>query len=811
MKKDLTLARIRNTNFSQLYEKFVLDKEITLTEKQKILTIATIFLNSKNKDVQNWGYRIILMYCNKTGDYKPLYEVALNLGYIPVAKTIDEMAENNENTFFGLLNSAFFENYHHNRIYMSEQQLEVSNFFAQNNFETISVVAPTSYGKTELILSLLNNKDKNICIITPTKSLLAQTKIRIINEKINWIKKVVVQPEMYSGEEENIVAVLTQERLLRLLKMHPALNFDFAIIDEAHSLLSDDDRNRLLAEVILILEKRNPEIAFKFLTPFLGDSNNLRIKFTDIGISEYKVTEYIKSEKFYIFDERGTKTLKFYDQFINEFYQIGKFELNMYQFVTRFRGEKNIIYFNKPKDIEMFSAKFMENKQTLQNGEIERVCSNLKEFIHPQYQLLDCIKRGIVYHHGSVPDSVRIYMEHIFSIYPEIRYVVTSSTLLEGVNLAADKLFILDNRKGRGFLSPSNFKNLIGRVNRFSEVFNGRNSRLIKLEPEIYLVVGEFYRKKVQIESYLQKTMKVDKTVSDEVDNILLCNTNLNNDQLDELDREKEFIENYEEGTLKDFKGRRTQTDVGKACFLNNITEIDILINEQSMQVKVDYMKNKGIIIDSTEILFQVLYEMFFIYIDENDNNANLARFKHQETRKFYKMFLDWRIRGASYNEMIASFMRHWDDLINNNGDTIVYVDRWGDEQRGGVKKLWTDISKKNHKEKINLAIVRIKEEQDYLDNTIIKYIEVLNDLNLLDGILYLKIKYGTSDNRKVLLIKNGLSLSLAKLLVDKYLNYLTLDHDNNSVKYKSGIIEMMEQREENEILIYELKYFIEK
>ena len=140
---------------------------------------------------------------------------------------------------------------------------------------------------------------------------------------------------MYNGTEENLVAVLTQERLLRLLKMQPELYFDFIVIDEAHGLLNDDTRSRLLAEVILILEKRNPEVALKFLTPFLGDSDNLRIKFMDINISEYKVSEYIKTERFYIYDERETKKLKFYDQFLDDFYDLGYQQDNTYEFIKK--------------------------------------------------------------------------------------------------------------------------------------------------------------------------------------------------------------------------------------------------------------------------------------------------------------------------------------------------------------------------------------------------------------------------------------------------------------------------------------------
>ena len=70
-----------------------------------------------------------------------------------------------------------------------------------------------------------------------------------------------------------------------------------------------------------------------------------------------------------------------------------------------------------------------------------------------------------------------------------------------------DRLYILDNRKGLGYLSPSNFKNLIGRVCRFSEIFK-EEPKLKKLEPEIYLVISEFFRNRAQVEKYLQKTMK---------------------------------------------------------------------------------------------------------------------------------------------------------------------------------------------------------------------------------------------------------------------------------------------------------------
>ena len=44
---------------------------------------------------------------------------------------------------------------------------------------------------------------------------------------------------MYNGNDENIIAVLTQERLLRLLQNNPNLKFDLLVVDEAHNLLDE--------------------------------------------------------------------------------------------------------------------------------------------------------------------------------------------------------------------------------------------------------------------------------------------------------------------------------------------------------------------------------------------------------------------------------------------------------------------------------------------------------------------------------------------------------------------------------------------
>lgn len=95
----------------------------------------------------------------------------------------------------------------------------------------------------------------------------------------------------------------------------------------------------------------------------------------------------------------------------------------------------------------------------------------------------------------------------------------------------------------------------------------------------------------------------------------------------------------------------------------------------------------------------------------------------------------------------------------------MVYVGKWGDVKHPGSNVArYTKFVGKNRTQVVNLAIVRIKEEQDFIDNTLIKYIEVLHDLDLIEDGFYAQIKYGTDDERTICLVKNGLPYAVAEM-----------------------------------------------
>ena len=741
MKFDLTLRKLNNTNFASLYDRFIVGEELSPKEYECLLAIAICFTNATDVLVQQLGYRIIVEFCNQKNSYTSLYEISINKGLYPVSNFIERHCVSEEQrNFFTEWNSAFLRQYADEDIYQSEQQHELVKFFTSKAAETISVIAPTSYGKSELILAAVKEyAGKKICILTSTKALLTQTKKRVQTVSRGIFPKIIVHPEMYNKNADSCIAVLTQERLLRIFKKDPHLAFDCIVVDEAHELLENNARSHTLANVIIVAQNRNPDVAFKFLTPFLTDGKNLKVRYTTYDIESFKVSEYIKTEKYFIYDLRYHQGLQLYDQFLNQYLPIhteGDFEFEE-EFVKAYGGRKNIIYLNKPTDIEKFALALKDVLPDVESELISTACENISEYLQPQYNLLACLRKGIIYHHGSVPDAIRIYIEDLYKKDPAIKYVITSSTLLSGVNLPAERMFILDNRRGRSNLSHDAFKNLVGRICRFSEIFDDESGSLQRLEPHIYIVFGQYFAQSSNCQKFLQSVARVETKHTDELKNVLLDETKIDSSNDADLRQASEFIENYETGIIENYHERYTQTTIGKACIMNGISEIDVFTNEHDMQAKADRYAEENLKINDPDQLLNFIYELFIRYLPEGKSES-LKRLEHPEARKFYAMMFGWRAENKSYSEMIGLFVGYWWRLFQTNRDCIIYVGKWGDINRlGSTAPHYTRLRDKNRTQVVNLAIVRIKEEQDFIDNVLIKYVEVLHDLGFLEDTFY--------------------------------------------------------------------------
>ena len=298
----------------------------------------------------------------------------------------------------------------------------------------------------------------------------------------------------------------------------------------------------------------------------------------------------------------------------------------------------------------------------------------------------------------------------------------------------------------------------------------------------------------------------VEQNYKDAVDNVLLSKAKITADNEEKLRQASEFIENYENGVVEDYQERYTNTVAGKACIMNGITEFDVFAYEVTIQQQVDAYQGESLKISDSNTLLETINELFIQHLPDN-GAENLKRLEHKEARNFYAMMFEWRVKNKSYAEMISLFVGYWHQLYKKNRNVMLYVGKWGDVKHPGSNVArYTKFDGKNRTQVVNLAIVRIKEEQDFIDNTLIKYVEVLHDLDLIEDGFYAQIKYGTDDERTICLIKNGLSLSSAMLLIKKYGDHLQIDIPASTVVYGENLVAEMIKAEENQIQIYEIQ-----
>lgn len=821
---DITLKKVRNkqnlddSSFLSVYKKLVLfDGNLSNEEKSFILKVAIYFLNSKDQDIERFGYKIILRYCNQFNDYEPLRDIALSRDYIPIAKFIENHhlnQDDNLNHFSDLYLKAYQENFKIDgdgeNLYRSLGQLALSKFSLTE--DNIAVVAPTSYGKSEMIVRKVRTyPTKKVCVIVPSKALLAQTKNVLLRDQFirASIRKIITHPDMYKESDESFVAVLTQERLLILLQKNRGLSLDLVLVDEAHNMLEDTMRAHLLAQVLLILKKRNANTLVNFFTPFLVDTDNLNIKNQEIDILGQKIEEYMKVELFYSYDIEKQE-MHLYDQFLDRPFPIlNKLYRSDIDLILQNKSSKNIIYLNRPIVVEDFAIKLANEKDPITiTPEIDKVIASISEIIHPEYNLIECIKHGVLYHHGGIPDVIKLYIEEVFSKYSQFEFIVTTSTLLEGVNIPAQKIFILTPRKGRSNLTGAQFKNLIGRICRFKDVFDHEKGDLKLLEPMVYLVKGSYAPRTFSPLSFYNQKVNSSVKHKDAVVNPLLeesTNTETTQQVL-------AYLENVEPGSSGLINIPAPTTDIGRFCFVNNVHDFNILSNEEVLNANLDYFKTiNGTLINSAETLINAIVEIFFKDVTLEDSSDNINRIKNNEiARNFYSMFLTWRSEGAPYPLMISRFLAYW-KRREEDGATLIYVGaKWGDRTRdGGHQTLFVDISEKNEIERINLAIAKIKEEQEFVDFYIIKYLEILNDLELVNPNFYDQIKYGTTNRNLICMLKNGFSMELAKVLLDRYADQLNFDLDQDIVQYGQDLLNLMRTNNENDILLFEAESYL--
>lgn len=325
----------------------------------------------------------------------------------------------------------------------------------------------------------------NFARIVPTKALINEVREETVKGLDSLLKEmnysVVTAASDFSLEEDhNFILVMTPERLLYLLISKPDFKLDYVFIDEAHKMTGRNSRGPFYYKIVDMLAQQdpiphfifaspnipNPEVYLKLVTEAQQGKENA-ISSTFAPVTQFKFLISNESKSIRIFNDHTQDTI-----FVCKYNDEDASAIKFMRIMTAFDENKplserkrNIAYFSGKNAAIQSAIAYSHGRDDIDDKDLADLAEDIKNQVHGEYYLAKLIRKGIAYHIGYLPASIRQRIESLFKS-GKITAMFCTSTLIEGVNLPADNLFITNYRSGRPPMTSVEFRNLIGRVGR---------------------------------------------------------------------------------------------------------------------------------------------------------------------------------------------------------------------------------------------------------------------------------------------------------------------------------------------------------
>ncbi|MBB6330848.1 superfamily II DNA or RNA helicase [Chryseobacterium sediminis] len=677
--------------------------QFTTKELRDTLRFADILSNSKNSEARNRSYQIV---ASLNQDYKD------NEVYRTVSKAIFSKLGNfpainyleNKNKNIALLpifreietesKRLIQQAPDGNGMIFTDTQFELFNKLSKST--EFSFSGPTSMGKSFIIKSFIkkvikNSPPENIIIIVPTRALINQFFSDLKNELHELLDtykyKIFINSnvsDILTEEKYNYIFVLTPERLLSYLSQDTNPPIGFLFIDEAHKLANDKDaRSVTTYSAIEKVQKKYGNVKLYFSSPNVSNPEIfLRLFNRDIQNS-FRTGESPVSQNIY-FVNLETKEVESYSNNsvlkLQDILDDSK-DYSITKFIKFIGADKNnLIYCYSKRNTVNKAIELSKLLPRIEQSElVEQAIKNIKEYIHPEYYLVDFIEKGVAYHYGKLPQLIRNLIEDLYQ-KEEIRYVFCTSTLLEGVNMPTQNIFIIDNRSGsKTTLSPIDFWNLSGRAGRLTRELVGNIfcvqyedfkwvdkdvliRKDIKLQPTILTKIDHNLKKieKALKNEEIKSGSEVEKEILKYIANIIKVDTlettaNYKSPIIDKLieDNKQKLIDLAKQGIIN--------FEIPKSILKFNQTinfEIQERIYKAVSKSKKSILPNSGAI--KYESILKVLIDFHRLY-SWDKTEKKLA---NVNSLKYYAVLMNQWVQGFSLSQIISQSI----DYNHDNG-----------------------------------------------------------------------------------------------------------------------------------------------
>lgn len=457
------------------------------------------------------------------------------------------------------------------------------------------------------------------------------------------------------------------------------------------------------------------------------------------------------------------------------------------------KDRQSIIYCNTVDKTIQTAINFANYIDNVDLPQIEEIIKLIDEKVHSQYYLKKCLKKGVAYHFGGIPEEIKGRIEVLYK-QGLIKYLFCTSTLLEGVNLPAKNIFILSEKIGDGKMSDIDFWNLAGRAGRLTKDISGnifcvnifdqkgywkdtsdeinilRNKRIKEVEPQILSKKNNNLYK--NISNYIEGKDYTNKSLSNEqkkmiemYGNVLLFHDSINSDSV----LKDKFIDNNVD-SVSILKKMRASLKVPSEILA---TSIGINVANQN-KIAISYVpqlpKTTGYE-DCLKVL-NILYEQYKWYETESGGRNPMIRNKNQ--LKYYATLMESWINSKPLKILIQKTIDYY---YNNGIERDIYIR----QENGKMQEIKFDKQNDIHINKLINDVVGDLENvlrfkiKNYVSNyqALLKY-KGDTGTDISDWESY--IEYGTTDSTTIEIQNLGFPRNLAIFLKNNYLSAFQKD-----------------------------------
>ena len=322
--------------------------------------------------------------------------------------------------------------------------------------------APTSFGKSFIIDALIAiKKPNNILIIVPTISLMDEARRRL-TLKFSSEYHIITTSE--SQLKDKNIFIFPQERALEYFENLKEKSLDLFIVDEFYKMSNKDKRTYILHNVVNKFKKIAKQEYY--ICPNADDiEDKSKNKIFLAGVEKEILTiTTVALNKFDLTKKEESKETKIQNLLKNE---IGK----------------SLIYVStksNSKKLCTFLSEFIKTD----NDELNSFSQWLQKHYIREWDFAINIKNGIGQHNSAVHRYIQQLQVKLFSENSNMNIMVSTTSLIEGVNTAARNIIIWNNQVANNSLNSFTYKNIIGRGGRMFKYFVG-NIYLLDNEKEI--------------------------------------------------------------------------------------------------------------------------------------------------------------------------------------------------------------------------------------------------------------------------------------------------------------------------------------